>query len=152
MLLAIALYHLLQFIKQEKYHSIVVITIALAISETPYYRIYEQNSTYFPKDNLEQDGFAVRSIAAKYPDIKTYKVLLKVEYIEHIDQVNFYIKTLEKYKNFQIKIIDNFENIKIGDLIICSQEAILSELEMNYKIEIIDTFERSKFLRVIEEK
>ena len=149
LLLAVTISQLVDIITENKLHKTVILFfLILAIFSSPYYKIYNQNKIFLPKDALEYDGFAIRELSRISPNIKNYKVLLPIKHSEHIDQANFYIKSLNQFNNYNIKLIENIQSIENDDIILCSQIDTLEKLKRQFVTEEISTIHKSKLIRV----
>jgi len=124
----------------------VFIPMTILLFAFPYYTIYQQNLEYLPKDVLEQEGYAIRKLHKTQPQLKTYKVLLKIQYPEHKDQANFYLKKLNYFQNYQLSLVNEVENIQLNDTVLCSQIENIQLLAQKYKIEELCTIHKSKLM------
>ena len=152
LLLASTLYQFVSLIIQSQpYKSVVLAFLCLLIFTLPYYKIYTQNTKFLPTESLEYDGFAIRELSRTSPNMKNYKVLLPTKEIEHIDQANFYIKSLNHFKNYEIKLIKNVQEVENNDVILCSNSNALEKIKQKFKVEEISTIYESKLIRIKSE-
>lgn len=151
LLLGMTLYELIARIRLNSRMANLVASFVLvsAVFFIPYHTIYRQNLVFLPADSLEYDGFAMRQASRIFPTIKEYKVLLPVKYQEHIDQANFYIKSLNQYKGYNIKLISDAKSIEKGDIILCSNSEALQQIRKEYAVEEIATLHQSQLFKIL---
>ena len=108
----------------------------------PYKNIYLQNADHLPREHQEREGYAIRKLSRSHPGIKSYKVLMPVEFPEHADPAKFYIKSLNHFKKYKIKLIGNMEEISAGDTVLCAQPYYTRRLKKRFKtISVAKVFE-----------
>jgi 4-amino-4-deoxy-L-arabinose transferase-like glycosyltransferase len=111
----------------------------------PYFKIIEQLNHREPKDALEKEGFYMRELSKKKPDIN-YTVLMKTNDVEHLDAAHFYIKAQNWYQAKNIKIIGDTLQIENGDTILCCQDKNLKYLNAHFKPQLLDSLNDCKLL------
>ncbi len=78
--------------------------------------------------DLEKEGTLLKEVFYKYPNIKSLKILMKVEHPSHYDQVNFYRLKFNIEQKFSSVIITKINDIQIGDTILVSQQNFIDSL------------------------
>ena len=149
LLLACTLYQTIDLILLgNKFKNSIIIFICLILFSFSYYKIYKQNLSFLTTESLEFDGYAIRELSRISPDIKRYKVLMPLKTIEHIDEANFYIKSLNHFEGFRIELIGNTQGLKPNDIVLCSQVDTIAKIEQQFKSEEISSVYKSKLLRI----
>lgn len=149
LLIAMSLYQLIDVLKVKPIvRTIILVIITTVLVIKPYYDVYQSNINTLPKITFEYDGYAIKKMSKRYPELSNCKVLMSVEHTEHIDQANFYVKALNIEKDFNFEIIHDIHALKKGDFVICSQPKNLETLNQHFNVKTIDVFYKSKLLKV----
>ena len=114
----------------------------------PYFSIYKQNTKYLPTDMLERDGYAIKKLHKKNPEIKSYKIYMPVKYPRHVDAAEFYIKSLNHWKGHDLELVKNTDDISPGDTVLCSRLKYEKELKKEFKLSEIKKIYHSKLMLV----
>ncbi|MEO1258251.1 MAG: glycosyltransferase family 39 protein [Bacteroidota bacterium] len=99
----------------------------------PYKNIYLQNADHLPREHQEREGYAIRKLSRSHPSFNSYKVLMPVEFPEHADPAKFYIKSLNYFKNYDLKLIGSMDDILEGDTVLCAQPYYTRRLKKRFK-------------------
>jgi hypothetical protein len=149
LLIAMSLYQLIDVLKVKPIvRTIILVIITTVLVIKPYYDVYQSNINTLPKIPFEYDGYAIKKMSKRYPELSNCKVLMSVDHTEHIDQANFYVKALNIEKDFNFEIIHDINALKKGDFVICSQPKNLEALNQHFNMKTIDVFHKAKLFKV----
>jgi 4-amino-4-deoxy-L-arabinose transferase-like glycosyltransferase len=136
------------FIKNDVLkHSLFIVAIS-AIFYQPYFKIIDNLNHKTNKDALEKEGYFMRELGLKKPNISNYKVLMKTEHPEHLDAANFYVKSQNWYKSKKIQLVNDTIQIHQGDTVLCCQSGNLKHLNTRFNVRFLDSLDDCKLLIV----
>ena len=113
------------------------IPFCLLLFMIPYQKIYLQNANHLPREHQEREGYAIRKLSRSHPSFHSYKVLMPVKYPEHADATKFYIKSLNHFKKYKIKLIGDMESVSAGDTVLCAKPYYTRRLKKRYKTKVL---------------
>ena len=149
LLIATGLYRLYNFCLTQYDTPVWIFILVGAIwFSIPYRSIIQKNLEYLPNDFLQYDGFAIRELSRTNPELKKYKILFYPEHIEHIDQMNFYVKALKQSKNYNLEIVQSAGQLKNFDIVLCSQPRSLDSLKARFELEEIQKLEKATLFKI----
>lgn len=115
------------------------IPIVLLLFAFPYYEMVMKLSHISPIYPQDYEGAAINDIRKKHADIKSYVVFMEYqeEYIRHIDQGSFYIRSYNHFKGYDISLTLDARTIQSGERVLVCQAAAKEKLAAYFEADTI---------------
>lgn len=119
-------------------HLNVWFTIILLTLIFPYRSVLQfYTSQIYPTEPLEKEGHFMNKLHLEQKFYKHYRVYMEVQTPEHLDQMRFYQKKLNWYEAAEIDHVDQVENLRSGDTLICCQPRSMQKIGEQFYLENI---------------
>lgn len=110
------------------------------------------NNNAMPVDPLEREGYFIKYLHAKQPELKKYGVLMDVQHKAHLTQAKFYSTAYEIAHGYNIAVIDSLAKVQLNSTYISCQRHVIDSLTSQFNVSVLDSSQHNCYLLRIDER